>query len=207
METTKPEVSEHMIRWGVWSGTVLAVLYQAFFFGWKQDISELFFILTNPVFWAIGLVFAGLPGGIIGWIDGRLLRKLLHDAPLPFSRRAMQSYQTPVYLGLGLLTTLLAFVLLMPAALLSLIPYHKLPDLIGLVAPAPIAGIAAAYAGHRYLFALRLWSESQYGLQKSKSRDSEFLSGSSYAQTDKASSNDEELPDIDDPAQRLDTSL
>lgn len=66
-EAKKPETTSHMVLWGIWSGTILAILYQAFFFGWKQENSALLIVLTNPVFWGIGFVTGGLPEGLMGW--------------------------------------------------------------------------------------------------------------------------------------------
>lgn len=84
------------------------------------------------------------------------MTKSMSDAPLPFTRRAIKAYRPRIYFGLGLLTTLMSFVLLKPASLLSLVINHKLPDFTALIAPPFIAGLAAAYAGHRYLFAAAL---------------------------------------------------
>jgi MFS family permease len=167
----KPSPLWHMIRWGSVSGTILAMLYMVFILGLgSASLVDLLSVFFQPFLWALSLLFGGVPGAILGFVDGMVLRSLVADAPMPFTRAEMNAVRYKVYAWLGIVTTIGGFVIPW------LIFYEAMAYVWFLLfVPPIIAGIAAAYAGHRYLFALRRWSESLYGGQKQKSKNSERL--------------------------------
>jgi hypothetical protein len=167
----KPSPLWHMIRWGFVSGTILAMLYMVFLLGLgSASLIELLTIFFQPFLWVLSLLFGGIPGAVLGFVDGLILGSLLDDVPIPFSRADMKAVRMKVYIPLAVVTTIGGFI----------IPWGIFYDSMAylwflLFVPPFIAGIAAAYAGHRYLFRLRLWSENLYGGQKEKAKNSERL--------------------------------
>jgi hypothetical protein len=160
----------HMVTWGFVSGTILAMLYIAFIMSLYSTSAELLRVFLDPFFWFISIAFGGGAGVILGFFAGLALEGLVYDAPTPFTRADMNTLRYKVYRQLGSVGTIGGFVLsfgFFNQALFSM--------WFPLIFPPFIAGIAAAYAGHRYLFRLRLWSEKAYGNRKEKLKNSERL--------------------------------
>ena len=155
-----------MVAWGFVSGTILAMLYIAFVLSMGFPTSmELLTVFFDPFFWFISLAFGGISGLVLGFFAGLALEGLVYDAPSPFSRADMNALRYKVYKHLGIVATVGGFVLTFGFFNLALFSMWYL-----LIFPPFIAGIAAAYAGHRYLFALRLWSDRLYGCKRKKPR-------------------------------------
>jgi hypothetical protein len=168
----KPNPLAHMLIWGAGSGTILALLYLLFFAGLGSfNFVELFLLLIQPSAWILALQFGGIPGAILGLLTGLVLWALSMGFREPFNRAEMQRHRYPVYFVIGSLTTILGFVLSVLVFGMSTFSYMG----ILLWFPPFIAGVAAAYAAHRYMFRLRLWTEQQYGIQKEKEKNVEHL--------------------------------
>ena len=157
----------HMVAWGFVSGTILAMLYIAFIESFAYPTSAEFLrFFFDPFFWLISVMVGGGSGLLLGFFAGLALENLMYLTPIPFTRTDMNDIRYKVYRQLGLVTTIGGFVLSFGFFNQALFSMWFL-----LIFPPFIAGIAAAYAGHRYLFRLRLWSESLYGVQKGKNSE------------------------------------
>jgi hypothetical protein len=166
----KPNAILHMLLWGAGSGIILALLYIGFIAGLGgASIAEMLsFVVTTA---GLAFVLGGGAGAILGLVDGIVLWLVMRNVPMPFTRRDMLAIRYRVYAAIGLTTSIGGFLLTSLAFGTSWFYY------VGflLFFPPLIAGIASAYAAHRYLFRLRLWSESLYGGQKEKAKNVERL--------------------------------
>jgi hypothetical protein len=167
-----PNAIWHMIRWGFVSGTILAMLFIAFHASLSSPTSaELLKIFFEPFFWMIALVSGGGAGLILGFIDGVLLLQMTRDVYLPFTQEEMHAVRYKIYSVIGI-TSIIGFYLWILFAEKSI--RVRFTDSLGFSTPF-IAGIAATYAAHRYLFRLRLWSKKAYENRKEKVKNSERL--------------------------------
>lgn len=178
----KPNPVLHMLLWGFGSGTILALLFIIFFVSWGASLSQTLSNLINPIAWSLALQFGGIPGASLGLLTGLLLWVLSRGFQEPFSKAEMQRQRYKVYLAIGGLTTISGYILTTILFWSTLFTYGwglriggQAPFPLAFFFPPIIAGIAAAYAAHRYMFRLRLWSEQEYGLQKEKEKNFEHL--------------------------------
>jgi hypothetical protein len=169
----KPNAIWHMIRWGIGSGTILAMLYIIFMGGLGSNVGvfDILKLLIEPSFWWISFIVGGGAGAILGLLDGLMLWALTRKSSRPFTRATMQAIRYRIYGAVGITTTIAGFML--TALVFGSSGFYYTGFL--LLFPPFIAGIAAAYAAHRYLFRLRLWSERIYGAQKEKVKNVERL--------------------------------
>jgi hypothetical protein len=166
----KPNAVFHMILWGAGSGTILALLYIAFIIGLSgANIMDMLMMMFS--LWGLGLAFGGGAGAILGIVEGFMLWGLTRNVPIPFSRGDMEAIRYKIYGTIGITTSIGGFIL---TTLVFGLEWFYYASLL-LVFPPIIAGIAAAYVAHRYLFRLRLWSARNYGLQKEKAKNVERL--------------------------------
>lgn len=163
----RPNPILHMLFWGFGSGIILALLYVIFIFSLNTiGLGETLLALISPELWWIAFLFGGLPGAGLGFLMGVILWTISRNFPTPFTHADMQAWRFAVYLALGIGTGIGGLFLT-----LSFFGADIVYLWLFLIFPPFIAAIAAAYAGHRYLFRLRLWSDSQFGAQKEKAKN------------------------------------
>lgn len=178
--TKAPNPILHMLLWGFGSGTILAALFIAFFLSLIAiDYFAPLMALINPTTWLLALQYGGLSGAALGLVTGLVLWAMQRNFPEPFTREAMQTERLKVYGVVGNLSLILGLLL----TVILFWPPNFMYSFFGLLIPFPplfifasmIAALAAAYAGHRYLFRLRLWSEAEYGILDEKAKNTERL--------------------------------
>lgn len=167
----KPGVFWHMMSWGAVSGTILGTLFLMFFVLMGASIGEIFsdfFILLIPAF-----IFGGIPGAFLGFIESFFLKRALRDTPEPFTKEDMKDRRWSVYRSVFPIPIVFSIIL-------SLFFNSLTGDFSGAIIywfifgiPTLIASIASAYVAHRYMFRLRLWSESLYA-RKPKTKNEEY---------------------------------
>lgn len=151
----KPNAIWHMVKWGMGSGLILAVLFIFSLVTFFGDIStaDALAALFNPALWLLSCIFGAIPGAILGFIEGIILEHLTYVAPMN-TKADIERQRFAVYLAI-FLTTFLGGLFLMATFLFT--------DTFIVFIPPLIAAVAATYAAHRYLFRLRLWSELVHG--------------------------------------------
>ena len=157
----KPGAFWHMMSWGVVSGTILGALFLMFFLLLDNlSISEVLGAL--PFLGFFGLIFGGVPGAILGLIEAFFVENSLSDIPDPFTKEDMKDRRWSVYWSVFPVP-------IVASIILSLLFWFIGGDALGALIywfifgiPTIIASIASAYVAHRYMFRLRLWSESRY---------------------------------------------
>jgi hypothetical protein len=179
----KPNPVLHMLLWGFGSGTVLALLYIVFCLSLgTTSFMDTLLMFVQPFAWLIALQYGGITGTGLGLVTGVVLWSLSRSFQLPFSRAEMQAQRYKVYAIISTQTIISGFVIITLFFWPTLFTYGwGIP--IGGTAPFPlafffppfIAGVAAAYAAHRYMFRLWLWSEKQYKLEKEKVKNIERM--------------------------------
>ncbi|GAB5493252.1 MAG: hypothetical protein Phog2KO_34670 [Phototrophicaceae bacterium] len=148
----RPSAIWHMIKWGFGSGFILALAY----FIVLSDIFNSGFnietlgILISPFGWYLALIFGGLPGAFMGLVVGTLLSSLMREVNIPFTKADMIAKRGQVYVLIFALTFTIS-------AFLVFTFFGGIFNVL-LAVPLFIAAIASAYAAHRYMFRLRLWS-------------------------------------------------
>lgn len=167
----KPGVFWHMMSWGAVSGTILGTLFLMFFLLFGASIGEVFsglLILLIPA-----LIFGGIPGAIIGFIESFFAKRALRDIPEPFTKDDMKDRRWALYravfpVPIAFSIILSSFLWFMSGEALVILGYWFIFGI-----PTIIASIASAYVAHRYLFRLRLWSEKHYA-RKPKAKNSQI---------------------------------
>ena len=153
----RPNAIWHMMKWGAGSGFILALLYIFV----VADMLEAGFnwetlgILFSPFGWYLGFIFGAVPGALMGAIVGASLWRMMRHVPLPFTKADMMAKRPQVYGITAILTFLMSLALIVIFFGLS---FYGFFDFLLLGFPAVIAAIASAYAAHRYMFRIRLWS-------------------------------------------------
>ena len=153
----RPNAIWHMMKWGAGSGFVLALLYiivvvDMFEAGFSLETLG---ILFTPVGWYLAFIFGAVPGAVMGTIVGTGLWWMMRQAPSPFTKADLIAKRPKVYGITAILTFLMSLFLIVTFFGLSFFNFF---DFLLLGIPALIAAIASAYAAHRYMFRMRLWS-------------------------------------------------
>jgi hypothetical protein len=158
----KPDAGRHMLLWGASSGFILGGAFIIFLFSFAN-------IITVAVSAYVGAIF----GVILGGISGFVIEQMLPLPLFPFTKMHQKQYSRRISIVLFVVNMLVSFVLL--NGVLSLfsdfvmlgIEVPSMLDNWAWLLPPLIAALAAVYATHRYLFRLRLYSETTHATQKS----------------------------------------
>ncbi|MEM9952726.1 MAG: hypothetical protein AAF846_14055 [Chloroflexota bacterium] len=150
----RPNIHTHMAKWGLLSGTVLAVLLMTFLSS-LDGFGGLIALIFPPV-WILGLFFGGIPGTILGAIEASFIKQYLDDAPLDFNKDDMRHYRSSVYRAAGFVPIAMHIFLSLFVAMLAGFLGSGLVYFFVFGVPTLIASAASIYAAHRYMFRLRL---------------------------------------------------
>jgi hypothetical protein len=160
----KPNAILHMTGYGLIYGLLLAMLYIWGFFlvtslGAEMAWQELLSMVMSTGYFAF--IFGGLPGAVLGLVEGWMLWYLTRSIQLPLLEAEIATRRKVALGVMGGIT----FVSM--AGLLAFL-FGFLTFLI--IAPPFIAAFAAMYAVHRYFLKLRAWGN--IGKAKNKAKHS-----------------------------------
>jgi hypothetical protein len=159
----KPNIFSHMMRWGLLSGTVLALLYSIVV---VQVIFDFNIFFLEGWLLLLCILFGGIPGVIIGFLNAVAQYHFQRDSIEPFTLEFIQGNYRRVYFETFLFTMLVGLGMSSFSWLNSdLIEIFILDGLF----PSFIAASAATYAAHRYLVRLQYYYE-QGGKTKRKEK-------------------------------------
>lgn len=165
----RPNPFWHMMTWGLSSGFILALSYIIILFDFFDDgFSNWLEILLNPIIYWLAFIFGGVPGVIMGLFLGLALWRMLRNVELPFTKADMKRKRPVIYGATFGITLLLSFFMI------SIFVGGFLNFLM--LIPPFIAGIAATYVAHRYMYRLRLWSGGIDSRKSKAKNDAEALS-------------------------------
>lgn len=159
----RPNPLWHMMTWGLSSGFILALSYIIilidFFDG---ELGDLFSFL--PLILWLAVVFGGVPGVVMGFFLGLALWGMLRNSPMPFTKTDMNRKRPAVY---GIIFSITLFPSLIITSLIIDLDFLGSDFDVFLWIPPFIAGIAATYVAHRYMYTLCL---SSGGIDSRKSK-------------------------------------
>jgi uncharacterized membrane protein len=147
----KPSAILHMMGYGLVYGFLLSVLY--IFVGtiWHEKNGD--FVSSIEVSFFTG----ALPGALLGFIDGCILRFLTRYLNVPIDVTDFRQKSNLSYFIIGGLTIAgMGLLMLLPMIVIIAESDSWLTNL-WFILPIPIAVIAAIYAVHRYFLKLRAW--------------------------------------------------
>jgi hypothetical protein len=157
----KPNAMLHMTGYGIIYGLLLAMLFiwsilMLNMRGAGMPLPQLFGMVLSTAYFA--LIFGGLPGAIMGFIEGWILWFLTRNVQLPLTDAEVTSRRNIAFIAIGGLTFIG-----MGALLLALLGISFVTTI-----PPFIAGAAAVYAVHRYFLKLRAWGSVGKAKNKAK---------------------------------------
>ena len=163
----KPNAVLHMTSYGLIYGLLLGMLYIWGFFlltstGAGLPLRQLLGMVMSTSYFA--LIFGGLPGAVMGFIEGWILWYLTRNMQMPITEAEIATRRKVAFGVMGGLT----FVGM--GALLTLMFGFESFVSILIIIPPFIAAFAAMYAVHRYFLKLRAWGS--VGKAKNKAKHS-----------------------------------
>jgi hypothetical protein len=173
----KPNAILHMTGYGIIYGLLLAMLFiwsilMLNMRGAGMPLPQLFGMVLSTAYFA--LIFGGLPGAVMGFVEGWILWFLTRNVRLPITEAEVTSRRNTAFIAIGGLTFIG-----MGALLLSLLGISFVT-----IIPPFIAGAAAVYAVHRYFLKLRTWGSAGKAKNKAKHAPTNQLSYEDAADDD-----------------------
>jgi hypothetical protein len=173
----KPNAILHMTGYGIIYGLLLAMLFiwsilMLNMRGAGMPLPQLFGMVLSTAYFA--LIFGGLPGAVMGFVEGWILWFLTRSVRLPITEAEVTSRRNTAFIAIGGLTFIG-----MGALLLALLGISFVT-----IIPPFIAGAAAVYAVHRYFLKLRTWGSVGKAKNKAKHAPTNQLSYEDAADDD-----------------------